>query len=128
MDHFKWNHKRGPDHPNATKNGRRYTEDGYVQILDPTKETGSRYILEHRLIVEQSLGRKLKREEIVHHLNGVRDDNRIENLVVVTADTHENRTLTKLLQKRIRELESLLEEKERLYVTNEGSRKASDKR
>lgn len=38
-----------------------------------------RYALEHILVVEQKLGRHLLPNELVHHLNGVRDDNRPEN-------------------------------------------------
>jgi hypothetical protein len=37
---------------------------------------------EHRHVVEQELGRPLRSYENVHHLNGVRDDNRLENLEV----------------------------------------------
>lgn len=44
--------------------------------------------LQHVVIVEQHLGRKLAKGEVVHHINGDKLDNRIENLKVMTASEH----------------------------------------
>jgi len=62
-------------------------------------------ILEHRLIMAKSLGRPLISSEVVHHLNGIKTDNRIENLGLVNRKEHSHNTFVKLLQKRIIELE-----------------------
>ena len=56
-----------PDHPSASKNG---------------------LVMEHRMIMEQHLGFVLPKTFDVHHINGIKTDNRIENLVVLTHGAH----------------------------------------
>jgi endogenous inhibitor of DNA gyrase (YacG/DUF329 family) len=64
------------------KGGRTISDKGYVFIHLPdhplVKKNG--YIAEHRIVVEKHIGRRLKRTEIIHHINEKRTDNRIENL------------------------------------------------
>jgi hypothetical protein len=71
------------------KGGQRIDRQGYVLVLNPDR-TGhrDRYVLAHRLIMERHLGRKLSPEEHVHHRNGDKTDNRLENLVLLTNQQH----------------------------------------
>lgn len=76
---------RGPA-SKSWKSGR-HLVSGYVvtfnhqSLVDPSKR---RYVKEHRLVMERMLGRELRPDEIVHHRNGIRHDNREENLELWT--------------------------------------------
>lgn len=66
------------------KGGRMKSTRGYIQIYAPNHPYArDRHVLEHRLKAEEAIGRYLKPGEYVHHINGTRDDNRLENLRIV---------------------------------------------
>ena len=61
-------------------------------------------IREHRYLMEQHLGRKLDLSEHIHHKNGNRLDNRIENLEIMTNSEHNSRHISKHITKEIKKL------------------------
>jgi hypothetical protein len=87
--------------------GGRYTHsDGYVYV---TPKIGMRPTLEHRWLWEQANG-PIPKDHHIHHLNGIRNDNRLENLICVPKREHNKfgSPTKKLLELRIRELEEKL--------------------
>lgn len=72
------------------KGGRIKGSAGYIKILKPEHPYSVKsYVLEHRLIMENSIGRYLEPHEVVHHINHRKDDNRLENLQLLTKKEHD---------------------------------------
>lgn len=98
----------GKDHYNW-KGGTTQRKDGYVLERAPDHPRAHNgQVLQHILIWERAHNRVLPNGMHVHHLNGIRDDNRIENLLAVPAKKHDRFTLLHAAQERIKELESQL--------------------
>ena len=83
--HYQRNRK-GFDMDAPTRNSkrsigsRRLDDNGYISIKIASGSGAKNWRSEHRHVMEQHLGRKLHRHEHVHHINGIRSDNRLENL------------------------------------------------
>lgn len=84
--------KRGED-SGHWKGGRVRHEAGYVRLSMPDHPEAHRdgYVLEHRIVMERMIGRPLLAEEVVHHKNGIRDDNREENLQLFASHSEHRR-------------------------------------
>ena len=69
-------------HKPANWNGGKLIQAGYIYILQPTHPFANihGYVKRSRLVMEKKLGRYLKPTEVVHHINGIRNDDRPENL------------------------------------------------
>lgn len=85
---------------------------GYITILVNKKR-----IMQHRLIMEKHLQRKLKHKDIVHHINGDGLDNRIENLIIMNRSEHASHHYKNNpeWQKRLRENKAFRKKKFKTY-------------
>lgn len=76
-----YKHKKGKK-SSRWKGGKVFTKEGYILEYCPNHPycIQKKYVLQHRLVMEAHLGRTLLPTEVVHHINGNTQDNRIENL------------------------------------------------
>lgn len=100
--HFKWNHKRrtpvwnegkkmpeisGKNHWNWK--GGFYINDSGYKVFNSNAVNDGKKTREHRLIVEKHLGRNLKKNEHIHHIDGNKLNNDIKNLLIVNPTDHQ---------------------------------------
>src|SRR3990172_2319236 len=88
-NHFAWNKGKpglkGELH--GMWRGGKFINKGYVFIHKPGHHRAdvSGYVREHILVMENYLGRVLALGEVIHHKNRIKDDNRIENLMLFSS-------------------------------------------
>jgi len=87
--------------------GGRVKVHGYVYILKPDHPFCNKqgYFLEHRLVMEKSIGRYLTPKEVVHHVNGIKDDNREENLTLFKNQSEHHRYLHLIFSNKLSNLQ-----------------------
>lgn len=89
----------GENNPNW-RGGKFKRWQGYILIKNDNHpyKNNKGYIFEHRLVLEKKLGRYLNPWEIIHHINGIKSDNRIENLQICNSNA-EHFAIHKILRK-----------------------------
>jgi hypothetical protein len=89
---------------------------------------------EHRIIVERFLGRKLKKGEVIHHINNNKLDNRTENLKIMTKTEHHkfhsnnfgkeySRKMSKIKKKWVKEVGFTAEHRRKISESKTGSKR-----
>ncbi len=84
---------KGATHP-SWRGGKTHNSGGYVLVIDREHPRGNKYngrVFEHIIVVEKVINRYVKREEVIHHINEVRNDNRPENLYLFPSNAEHMR-------------------------------------
>ena len=92
-EHREYMRKRMTGENNPSWRGGTYKDaNGYIfeKCRNHPFAYNNGYVLQHRLVMEKYIKRFLLPHEIVHHINGVRDDNRIENLQLLNGLAEHN--------------------------------------
>jgi hypothetical protein len=113
------------------KGGKYKTYGGYIEVrvtkddfFYPMCRKGNGRVLEHRLVMAKHLNRRLLDWEVVHHMNGIKDDNRLENLELIGCKGRHNTQVEKVLKRQSKEIKdlqarvTLLEAENSLLKTN----------
>lgn len=109
----------GTENP-AWKGGRVKLGD-YIGIRQPNHLSSNRkgYVLEHILIWERIHNKPLPKGWVIHHLNGIKDDNRPRNLLALPRKGHHTELVNQALKLRIRELEQEVKLLEKALTDNQ---------
>lgn len=85
---------------NPSWRGGRRKHNGYIEIHCPNHPNSNRerYVLEHRLVVEQFIERYLKPNEIIHHIDEDKTNNDIDNLMIFKSTTEHLKFHAKIRQ------------------------------
>lgn len=83
-------HKNKYSNPSEFGGHKKKRSDGYIKVYCPDHPMATKdgYVMEHILVMEKKIGRYITRDEVVHHKNKIRDDNRIENLELMLFTDH----------------------------------------
>lgn len=77
------------------KGGKCTNSQGYIYVYCPEHPHATRdgYVREHRIVMERHIGRVLQPKERVHHINEIKTDNRIENLMLFSSESEHQRSV-----------------------------------
>lgn len=106
---LKYEHASGERHP-SWKGGRFHQKSGYVFVMSPSHPRANKggYVPEHILVWEEAHNHPLPENWIIHHINGIKGDNRPKNLLAMPRQGHSPSLTVKEVQKRLREVEAEL--------------------
>ena len=104
--HGKFLYRKNPERNNNWKGGRFETKQGYIMVYNSEHpRANQKHIFEHIIVWENVHNQRLPRGWVVHHLNGIKSDNRPENLAAMPLKRHSIITHHIPYKQRIRELE-----------------------